>query len=201
MGGLLHKLDVGADKVTKGLEAATFDDLSGAVFAEFHRNHDLVERDLAPEDEEGSRVDFHALRTTTGTMLALLDVPRAVTQRIMGHSDYTTTDKYYTRVSKDERRSVIDRLPDLSPQQGVMAATGTDSADRLAGRNTDRNACGPVTTHDVQRRFIEETSKTAKRVSSKGKRTERAERHDLKSMPPAGLEPATRGLRIRCSAD
>ena len=30
--------------VTKGLEATAFEDLPSAVFAEFHRNHELVER-------------------------------------------------------------------------------------------------------------------------------------------------------------
>ena len=106
---------------------------------------------LAAEDEDGRRVDFHALRTTTGTMLALLDVPRAVTQRIMGHSNYATTDKYYTRVNQDERRSVIDKLPDLSPQTDVIVATGTDPADCLADWNTDRKACGRMRTHEDER--------------------------------------------------
>ena len=125
-------------------------------------------------------------------MLALFDVPRSVTQRIMGHSDYATTDRYYTRVSNNERRSVIDRLPDLSPQQDMMAATGTDSADRLAGRNTDRNACGPVMTHDVQRRFIEETSKTVKRVFAKGNAPNVLKDRTLSQCPPQdlNLQPA-----------
>ena len=94
---------------------------------------------LAEEDAQGRRVDFHALRTTTGTMLALLDVPRAITTRIMGHASYATTDKFYTRVGTRDRRSAIDNLPDLAPAQAVMAATGTDAIGRVIVRDTGRN--------------------------------------------------------------
>ena len=48
--GLLHKLDVGAEEVAKGLEATAFKGLSSAVFAEFDRSHGLVERVYELED-------------------------------------------------------------------------------------------------------------------------------------------------------
>lgn len=97
---------------------------------------------LAEQDEEGRRVDFHALRTTTGTLLALADVPRAVTQRIMGHSSYKTTDRFYTRPSRDAGRSAVEQLPDLTPQ----VATGTDGAVRDAVRIPSAR----MTAHDIK---------------------------------------------------
>ena len=68
---------------------------------------------LAPEDEQGRRVDFHALRHTCGTNLALLDTPRAVTQRIMGHSNYATTDKFYTTIEDSLKREALARVAAL----------------------------------------------------------------------------------------
>jgi len=97
---------------------------------------------LAAEDSEGRKLDFHALRTTTGTLLALQDAPRAITTRIMGHSDYRITDTYYTRVKDDQRRTVVDMLPDLAPEAEVFKATGTDSVDRPV----DRFECGTMPT-------------------------------------------------------
>ena len=40
--GMLHKLDAGAEEVTKGVEATVFEDLSGAVFGEFPRERPVV---------------------------------------------------------------------------------------------------------------------------------------------------------------
>ena len=101
---------------------------------------------LAEVDAEGRRVDFHALRTTTGTMLALADVPRAVTQRIMGHASFSTTDRFYTRIGREAGRSAVELLPDLTPQ--VVLAPGTDGEAVPTVRPTVRNRGGSVMIHD-----------------------------------------------------
>ena len=101
---------------------------------------------LAEVDAEGRRVDFHALRTTTGTMLALADVPRAVTQRIMGHANFSTTDRFYTRIGREAGRSAVELLPDLTPQ--VVLATGTDGKAIPTVRPTVRNRGGSLMIHD-----------------------------------------------------
>ena len=43
-------MDAGAEEITKGLEATVFEDLSDAVFAEFHRSRGQVERVYELED-------------------------------------------------------------------------------------------------------------------------------------------------------
>ena len=90
---------------------------------------------------EGRRVDFHALRTTTGTMLALLEVPRALAQRLMGHAKYQTTDEYYTRIDTKQRRTAAEVMPDL------IAKTGTDDRPEM-GRKMDSNRRENMMEHD-----------------------------------------------------
>ncbi len=147
---------------------------------------------LAETDEEGRRVDFHSLRTTTGTLLALLDVPRAVTTRVMGHASYTTTDRYYNRIDRGQRRSAVDLLPDLAPSIEHLAATGTDGTAQDFGRPIDRPPCGNMTKHDDEKPAMMQTRKDlnphSNHVSgdlvSPGPVAELADAADLKSAGP-----------------
>ncbi len=65
-------------------------------------------------EEQGRRVDFHALRTTTASMLAELAVPQAIAQRILGHANYATTAKHYVRVQEQGLADAVAELPILS---------------------------------------------------------------------------------------
>jgi len=59
----------------------------------------------------GRRVDFHALRTTTVTSLALSGVPLAVAQKIARHSTPTLTANVYAVVGVDELQKAVEKLP------------------------------------------------------------------------------------------
>jgi len=64
-------------------------------------NMDTFKRDLAQAgiaylDEAGRKVDFHALRTTFGTQLAVAGVAPRVAMEMMRHSDLKLTTKVYT---------------------------------------------------------------------------------------------------------
>ena len=63
------------------------------------------------EDESGRRVDLHALRATLGTRLALQGVAPAITQKIMRHADYRTTQKHYQDISLADTTSALTNLP------------------------------------------------------------------------------------------
>lgn len=60
-------------------------------------------------------VDVHSLRTTRGTQLALAGVPAKVAQAILGHSDASTTQKYYQRVTQADASQWVRRMPPLNP--------------------------------------------------------------------------------------
>ncbi len=66
---------------------------------------------LAKKDSEGRVVDFHALRTTLGTNLALKGVAPQIAQRIMRHSDYRTTLAHYTVLRTADTVEAINSLP------------------------------------------------------------------------------------------
>jgi integrase/recombinase XerD len=61
--------------------------------------------------KDGRRVDFHALRTTTVTSLALSGVPLAVAQKIARHSTPTLTANVYAVVGVDELQKAVETLP------------------------------------------------------------------------------------------
>jgi integrase len=74
----------------------------------------MLRRDLEaagiPADTPEGRVDFHSLRTTYGTLLALAGVPIQHAQRLMDHSDPSLTARHYTKL----------RASDLADQVGKM---------------------------------------------------------------------------------
>lgn len=79
-------------------------------------------------DAEGRVVDFHAMRTTLGTNLALSGVKPRLAQRIMRHSDYRTTLAHYTVLGLADIAEAINTLPTAGQQVKAckLAATGTD---------------------------------------------------------------------------
>ncbi|MBL9214825.1 MAG: tyrosine-type recombinase/integrase [Opitutaceae bacterium] len=62
-------------------------------------------------DETGRRMDFHALRATFCTMLAVNHVPLADAMQLMRHSDQKLTMKLYTDASQLELATSVAMLP------------------------------------------------------------------------------------------
>ena len=77
--------------------------------------HTMIARDLEDAGieaaKDGRRVDFHALRTTTVTALALSGVPLAVAQKIARHSTPTLTANVYAVVGVDELQKAVEKIP------------------------------------------------------------------------------------------
>jgi integrase len=71
----------------------------------------------------GERVDFHALRTTCATMLALAGVPTLHLKRFMRHSSIAMTDRHYTKLRTTDLRAELERAME---RPVALAATGTD---------------------------------------------------------------------------
>ncbi len=86
-------------------------------------------------DESGRYADFHALRHTTGTLLAASGVHPKTAQSIMRHSTIELTMGRYTHALKGQESRAVERLPDLSlpsSQSQRAAKTGTDGRSVLA---------------------------------------------------------------------
>ena len=77
--------------------------------------HTMIANDLKDAGieaaKDGRRVDFHALRTTTVTALALSGVPLAVAQKIARHSTPTLTANVYAVVGVDELQKAVEKIP------------------------------------------------------------------------------------------
>ena len=106
---------------------------------------------LKAQDADGRRVDFHALRTTTGTWLDHAGVADSVARKITGHSSDTVLRRHYHRADVQQAREALEQLPEL----GVVALrpTGTDTDSGALDRPTVRNLCGDMRTDDAQTRF------------------------------------------------
>ena len=155
---------------------------------------------LAPEDAEGRKLDFHALRTTCATWLDAAGVSASLATRITGHASVTTLQRHYHRADMTATRGAVELLPDLR-------ATGTD---------------GPVGPHrpdevpaKVPAKGVEfgggvcssvETLTTTAGVGSvsnvlkiTGETAAGGQEGGLVGMTGLGLEPRTSGLKGRCS--
>jgi hypothetical protein len=88
---------------------------------------DLADAGLPYVDEAGLFADFHALRHTTGSLLAASGVHPKVAQSIMRHGDINLTMSLYTHTLRGQESEAVKSLPDLSlPSREDLRATGTD---------------------------------------------------------------------------
>ena len=123
------------------------------------RTADMIKADLAEAgieyvDDAGRYADFHALRHTTGSLLAASGVHPKTAQSIMRHSDINLTMSRYTHTLAGQEAQAVASLPDLSaPSREAQRATGTDGknlAENLAllgGKHTTGLDCSGQTTH------------------------------------------------------
>ncbi len=96
---------------------------------------DMIKEDLAAAgipyvDDAGRYADFHALRHSTGSLLAAAGVHPKVIQAIMRHSDINLTMSRYTHIFHGQESEVVTRLPDFSKpskKKQRAVATGTDN--------------------------------------------------------------------------
>jgi len=75
---------------------------------------DLEEAGIPYIDDQGRFADFHALRHTFITRMALAGVPVAHAQKLARHSNPQLTLKHYTHIEEAHLRDQLNRLPSLS---------------------------------------------------------------------------------------
>jgi integrase len=88
---------------------------------------DLVDAKIPYVDDYGLYADFHALRHTTGSLLAASGVHPKVAQSIMRHGDINLTMSLYTHTLRGQESEAIRSLPNLSlSSKESLRATGTN---------------------------------------------------------------------------
>jgi integrase len=112
-------------QVPKDLRKILYRDLASA------RIQSLDEHGRPIPDDQGRKVDVHALRHTAGTQLAKAGVLPQVASRIMRHSTIDMTMKHYTHLALEDKSKAVERLPIYEGGFGVEEArkTGTDCLD------------------------------------------------------------------------
>ena len=75
---------------------------------------DLKQAGIEAVAEDGTEVDFHALRVTLGTRLSDAGVPLVQAQRILRHSTPVLTANLYTKPASTDLRAALDRASGLS---------------------------------------------------------------------------------------
>ncbi len=102
---------------------------------------DLEAAGISYVDEAGRYADFHALRHSTGSLLAASGAHPKVVQSLMRHSDINLTMSRYTHIFRGQESEAVEGLPDLSApstKAQKAAATGTDDAGGIVGRPRSR---------------------------------------------------------------
>ncbi len=100
---------------------------------------DVEAAGIAYRDAAGLVADFHGLRHTFITNLAMGGVHPKTAQQLARHSTITLTMDRYTHTLREDHSQALDVLPDIStPMQEAVRATGTDDA-QPAGKNLAEN--------------------------------------------------------------
>jgi len=79
-----------------------------------------------PFEVDGRVADFHALRHSFITGLAVAGVPPQIAQRLARHSDVRLTLGVYSHLGLVDLAGALAKLPDLAPGEAARAATGTE---------------------------------------------------------------------------
>ena len=150
---------------------------------------DLKAAGISYLDATGRRADFHALRHTLATNLALAGVASRVAMELMRHSDMRLTTKTYTDTRLLPTHEATQKLPRfLSTEKDTQIRTqklgsGRPDASRpVSGEDCTNAHQTPDTIGDCQ-------SVTSTDAACRKK----------KVVPRLGLEPRTNRLRVCCS--
>jgi integrase len=80
---------------------------------------------LAVGNNDGEKLDFHSLRHTCGSWLALRGVQPNVIKTVMRHSTITLTMDTYGHLLPDQHAHAVGGMGDMFSEKTPMAATGT----------------------------------------------------------------------------
>jgi len=109
--------------------AGAADDLvfAGRIASMRKMHEHLKAADIKRLNEQGCKVDFHALRMTYNMNLELAGASVQVRQELMRHSDPRLTTGPYTDTTRLETASLIEKLPDFLGETKADTQLGTQT--------------------------------------------------------------------------
>ena len=166
---------------------------------------------LAYRDEANRVVDFHALRHTTGSLLAASGVHPKTAQSLMRHSTIALTMDRYTHTLRGADRAAIATLPSLDPEDRArQQRTGTDDralvsedpAARLALCLARDRSCQPKTVRPDAAEAAgaspaKEPRQTGNNADGPAKAVRAAGNTGRAAQAEVGFEPTNNGFAIR----
>ncbi len=159
---------------------------------------DLAAAGVAVETEAG-RLNFHALRHTTGSWLAAAGVHPRIIQRILRHGTISMTMDRYTHPFRVDEEAAIKKLPDLDARprnrEAATGTTGGGNGGSLVSSDVDRwSETGEPSAANVEdgaERFTRENPRETRRHAPRGPMV-RGE--GIEPSPLAGRDPKSRGF-------
>jgi len=159
---------------------------------------------LKPVNHDSEALDFHALRHTCGAWLAMEGAHPKAVQAVMRHSTITLTMDTYGHLFPGQEADTVARFPQmLGDPPEALRATGTIDAAASLGQHLGQHSNGETTHHTAS------SGKQANHSDAKPRRSNplplivfgetSQDAATLGEARPAGLEPATCGLEVRCS--
>ena len=152
---------------------------------------DLAKAGIVARTDEG-KVDFHALRHSYITMLALAGVPIQTAQKLARHASYQLTASVYTHLGLETTGEVVDDVlsgPKVAePLSSICAVTGGDAKRSMALRGEmagDGAASAAEGETNDMRENIEKTSVSGEwdgRDSNPGRGDYESQASDSKSL-------------------
>jgi integrase len=85
--------------------------------------HDLTAAGLPYQDANGLFYDFHSLRSVTPTLMARNGVPLSAAQHHLGHHDFKTTHKFYTKHTLRSQAVEQAKIPSYAPRMESPPST------------------------------------------------------------------------------
>jgi integrase len=127
---------------------------------------------------EMPRLSPNDLRRTFASWLKQAGTDSMVVAKLMGHASTEMVERVYGQLTDDNYRAAIAKLPDLDVTAGSKRVVTADVAESSQSRST-----------------------TAPR-ERRPRKTPPSQREDgVLRVSPVGIEPTTRGLRVRCSTN
>ena len=155
---------------------------------------DLRQAGINPKGADGRCVDFHALRVSFGTMLAMNGVSVRAAMALMRHTDIRLTTRVYTDESQLDLQGAVAGLPDLTEPTkpaGTEPAAAGAAETAISSGISEPVTCQGISSHpETDEASTGEASKSLPRHLLA---LSVIDFHEGKTTGSTGIEPATTG--------
>ncbi len=165
---------------------------------------DLTAAGVPYEDEDGRVADFHALRVSFVSAVVRAGASPKEAQTLARHADPSLTFKVYAKTRMHDLSRALEAVPGPPAEGDRVQATGTAGEGVHRRQQLQHDPSRPAATRCDSSEDGGEVPIAADRPirARPAARCEPARSgREKRLVPSEGLEPSTRGLRIRCSTN